>query len=422
MRGGRVIAVAALVAVALALATPPSWAQPKKLVFWTHWEQNPEFNKYYETRGRNFAQKSGYEVQVVTVPYQGYEAKYLAALMGKSGAPDIFMGMTHHWCGQYDFCDKMPADLAKIWDENLPKYIVNVGRWKGVRYGIPIEHGNFQQMYIDTELFRKAGLDPDKPPKTLDDWLMAMKRLTVLDARGEPTQVGFALRHKGHPVGITDKFLPFAHAFGARMLSPDLERATGFANSPEMVSALQFYSDLVHTHKVASIAFPTPEDAFGQKRAATIFRESWFFGWVKKNAPEVAFKVYALPCGKTCPGAGALFPWANMVYKHSPNRQVAWDYLKFISTAKDDLDQHQAQGILPVWTANLDSAYVKSRPDYQSTQEMLKQPVPPEYYHPKSNELATALGEAVVAALYGRGQPKALLDEAAARMDRILKD
>ena len=111
-----------------------------------------------------------------------------------------------------------------------------------------------------------------------------------------------------------------------------------------------------------------------------------------------------------------------MVSKNSPNRQAAWDYLKFISTAKDDLDQHQAQGILPVWTANLDSAYVKSRPDYQSTQAMLKQPVPPEYYHPRSNELATAFGEAVVAALYGRGQAKPLLDEAAAKMDRILKD
>jgi ABC-type glycerol-3-phosphate transport system substrate-binding protein len=96
--------------------------------------------------------------------------------------------------------------------------------------------------------------------------------------------------------------------------------------------------------------------------------------------------------------------------------------MKFISNAKDDLDQHQAQGILPVWTANLESAYVKARPDYQSTQDMLKQPVPPEYYHPKSNELATAFGEAVVAALYGKGQPKPLLDEAAAKMDRILKD
>ncbi len=249
-----------------------------------------------------------------------------------------------------------------------------------------------------------------------------MKKLTVVDANGEVTQAGFALRHKGHPVGITDKFLPFAHAFGARMLSPNLDKATGFANSPEMVAALQFYVDLVQKHKVASLAFPTPEDAFGQKRAATIFRESWFFGWVKKNAPDVSFKVYALPCGKTCPGAGNLFPWANMVYKNSPNKQVAWDFVRFISNAKDDLDQHQAQGILPVWTVNLESAYVKGRPDYQSTQEMLKQPVPPEYYHPKSNELATAFGEAVVAALYGKGQPKPLLDEAAAKMDRILKD
>jgi multiple sugar transport system substrate-binding protein len=100
------------------------------------------------------------------------------------------------------------------------------------------------------------------------------KKLSVLDAKGEPTQVGFALRHKGHPVGITDKFLPFAHAFGGRMLSPALDKATGFANSGEMVAALQFYADLVHKHKVASLAFPTPEDAFGQKRAATIFRES----------------------------------------------------------------------------------------------------------------------------------------------------
>jgi ABC-type glycerol-3-phosphate transport system substrate-binding protein len=71
---------------------------------------------------------------------------------------------------------------------------------------------------------------------------------------------------------------------------------------------------------------------------------------VKKNAPDVSFKVYALPCGKTCSGAGNLFPWTNMVYKSSPNKQVAWDFVRFISNAKDDLDQHQAQGILPVWT------------------------------------------------------------------------
>jgi len=392
-------------------------AQQKKLVYWTHWEQNPDFNQWYATKGKEFAKKSGYEVEVVTIPYQGYEAKYLAAFMGRSGAPDFFNGMTHQWCGQYDFCDKMPADLAKIWEQNLPDYMLPVGMWKGARYGIPIEHGNFQQMYINVDMFKKAGLNPDKPPKTFDEWLAAMKKLTI----GEQ-QVGFALRHKGHPVGITDKFLPFAHAWGARMLSPDLEKATGYANSPQMVAALQFFGDLINKYKVASLALGSPEDAFGQKRAAVIFRESWFYGWVRKNAPDVNFKIYPLPCEKTCPGAGNLFPWTNLVYKNSSNKQVMWEFMRFISNAKDDMEQHQLQGILPVWKANLTSSYVKSRPDSISTQEMLAQPVPPTYYHPKSNELATAFGEAVVGVLYGKGQPKELLDAAAAKMDRILKD
>ncbi len=410
--------LAILMLAVFGLAAPDqAAAQQKKIVMWTHWDQNPEFNKWYETKGKEFAKKSGYEVEVVTIPYQGYEAKYLAAFMGRSGAPDMFMGMTHHWCGQYDFCDKMPDDLVKVWDQNLPKYMLEVGRWKGARYGMPIEHGNFQMMYMNTDLFKKAGLNPDQPPKTMDAWLAAMQKLTT----GE-NQVGFAIRHKGHPVGITDKFLPFAHAFGARMLSPDLEKAGGFANSPTMVEALGFFGDLVNKHKVASLALGNPEDAFGQKRAGVIFRESWFFGWVRKNAPDVNFKVAALPCGKACPGAGQLFPWTNLTFKNSPNKKIAWDFYRFISNAKDDMEQHKLQGILPVWTANHETEYVKSRPDYQAVKDMLAQPVPPNYFHPKSNELATAFGEAVVGVLYGKGQPKALLDEAATKMDRILKD
>src|SRR5687767_15921009 len=101
LRGLAVLAASAL-AVATALAAP-GVAQSKKLVYWTHWEQNPEFNKWYEVKSKEFAKRSGYEVEVVVIPYQGYEAKYLAALVGKSGAPDIFLGMTHQWCGQYDF-------------------------------------------------------------------------------------------------------------------------------------------------------------------------------------------------------------------------------------------------------------------------------------------------------------------------------
>src|SRR5262245_29453227 len=122
------LALGMLATAMIALAMPnASFAQQKKLVLWTHWEQNPDFNKWYEAKGTEFAKKSGYEVEVVTIPYQGYEAKYLAAFMAKSGAPDIFMGMTHQWCGQYDFCDKMPADLEKTIAQSLPPYVADTG-------------------------------------------------------------------------------------------------------------------------------------------------------------------------------------------------------------------------------------------------------------------------------------------------------
>ena len=100
MRRGGWLMLVILAAVLVAVALPgSSFAQQKKLVFWTNWEQNPDFNKWYETKGKEFAKKTGYEVEVVTIPYQGYEAKFLAAFMAKSGAPDMFMGMTHQWCG-----------------------------------------------------------------------------------------------------------------------------------------------------------------------------------------------------------------------------------------------------------------------------------------------------------------------------------
>ena len=55
---------AILATLMFAVALPnTSVAQQKKLVLWTHWDQNPEFNKWYEAKGKEFAQKSGYEVE-----------------------------------------------------------------------------------------------------------------------------------------------------------------------------------------------------------------------------------------------------------------------------------------------------------------------------------------------------------------------
>src|SRR5438045_9336720 len=96
-RGGwwmRVVLAAVMVALAI-----PGFAQQKKLVLWTHWDQNPEFNKWYETKGKELAKKTGYEIEVVTIQYEGYEPKYLAALIAKSNAAAICMGNMDQYSG-----------------------------------------------------------------------------------------------------------------------------------------------------------------------------------------------------------------------------------------------------------------------------------------------------------------------------------
>src|SRR5256885_1805255 len=116
----RAMLVVLAMVMAAVMIPNPSFAQQKKLVLWTHWEQNPDFNKWYEAKGKEFAKKTGYEVKVLTFLAQGYEPRYRAVLRPKGSAPDIFRGMTHQWCVKYIFCKKMPADLAKAYDENLP--------------------------------------------------------------------------------------------------------------------------------------------------------------------------------------------------------------------------------------------------------------------------------------------------------------
>ena len=45
--------LAILAAALVAMAVPGAGiAQQKKLVLWTHWEQNPDFNKWYAEKGK----------------------------------------------------------------------------------------------------------------------------------------------------------------------------------------------------------------------------------------------------------------------------------------------------------------------------------------------------------------------------------
>ncbi len=62
-------------------------------------------------------------------------------------------------------------------------------------YGMPHWAVPMMQFY-NTELFRKAGLDPSKPPTTFAEFAAATQKLTVKDSSGKPVQWGYMFRRR----------------------------------------------------------------------------------------------------------------------------------------------------------------------------------------------------------------------------------
>lgn len=398
---------------------------PVKLIYMTEWEQMPEFNKYFAEKGEEFAKLYPDEcsgVEVIIIPYSGYEAKFLSGFSSNQPVCDFYKGMAHVWAGLYNYAEPMPKALADRLDKELAAYLTPLGIYDGVRYGYPVESGNFQQLYINVDMFRAAGLDPNKPPKDFEELLQYAKKLVKYDAKGNVEVAGFALRYSGEGQGVADKNLTIIHAFGGKMFDVPSRTATGYVNSPESIKGLEWIKRVLD-EKVTSLEVGIPETAFGQGRAAMIFRESWVSGWLDANAPNINYKIYPVPTQKVAVGGGNLFPWVNLVYSNSPNKELAWKFLDFLLTQEDDLEQNKRQGMLPIMQANYDTEYVKNRVDFNSVKEVLSRGAGPayDYYIAEMNQLASEFGTAIQDVMYGRATPKAALDKAAANMDKILK-
>lgn len=395
---------------------------PITLRVWSPQDQWQESLEYYAENLKDFEEKyPNVTIEYVHIPYEGYEAKYLTAFAGQAEAPDIFMGKPAYYAGAIGVADVAPDDLQELYTESLievtqPFFQVD-GKW--VAYPVSSDLG--MQLYYNVDHFEEVGLDPNDPPQTFEELMEYAEKLTVYDDNGNILRNGMAHRYDGAPVGLADKALPYIHAFGGRLYAPDGSTAEGYLNGPETVAALQYMADMVYNNKVASLELGKPVDTFAAGKSSMIFREGWLVGWMADNAPDVNYAVAPLPEGPGgYPGLSLLFGWSWMVNKFSPHADIAWDWVRAVSNEKTDLELAKLEGYHPVWQVNFDDPFVADRPDYVATQAILSHPTGPYYDDPFINEIATRVGEAVQAVLFGEAEPQEALDAAVADVDALL--
>ncbi|MEL0626157.1 extracellular solute-binding protein [Salinibacterium amurskyense] len=419
----KTLALALVAAVALSSCSAASTDPDREatLTVWNpqdNWRQTTDF---YKDKIAEFEeQHPNVTVNYVDIPYGQYEARYTAGFASKSDAPDIFMGQVSYYGGALGVAGQAPDDLQELWEENLTPLTAGNFKVDDQWSGYPVSSDLGMELFYNIDQFAEVGLDPDSPPETFEELREYADLLATQDSAGTVTRNGMALRYSGNPTGIVDKALPYIHAFGGRLYAEDNSTAEGYLNSEETVAGIQYMQDMV-TDGVSSLQLGTPDDTFAQGLSSMTFREGWYEGWLKKNAPDVNFGVVPYPSGDAgYPKVSLLFNWAWMVNDNSANKDLAWDWMRAISDPELDLELAQLEGYMPVWSENFEDPYVLDRTDYVAVEKQLDEGAGPVYNAPYTNQIATAVGAAIESALQGADVREAL-DGAVVEVNELLE-
>ena len=111
------------------------------------------------------------QIDLTIVPTDDYQTK-VGAAAAAGGLPDLFSAdvvFMPNWTSQGLFTDITDRIATLPYAADIAKAAIDVSTWDGKQYGLPFVVDLSVWMY-NKDLFRKAGLDPEKPPTTLAEF------------------------------------------------------------------------------------------------------------------------------------------------------------------------------------------------------------------------------------------------------------
>lgn len=212
------------------------------------------------------AANPGITVKQTTFPYADYQTKVSAAIVAGNG-PDVVQ-LFYGWLDGFvagKLIQPLPKDAfppAKIEGEFFP--IVSAMKRDGKYYGLPTAVRSLALFY-NKKLLTDAGLDPSKPPQTLDELLAQASKATKRDGAGNLLSEGITLDTTGQDHHWWREVL--VRQYGGVPYTDDYLKVT--YNSEAGAKALAFYTDLQTKQKIGQLGFMDEgQAAFKAGRAA----------------------------------------------------------------------------------------------------------------------------------------------------------
>lgn len=241
-------------------------AQTVTITYWQYYYESKV--KLMDTLIQNFEKANpGIKVEQVTFPYESYNQKVAASIPAGEG-PDI-INLYYGWLPTYvkaGYLAELPAsEFSKdYFNKNFYPFVAESVQFGGKYYSVPTAVRTLA-LFWNKKLFKDAGLDPNKPPKTLEELQTYAKKLSKYDAQSNLIQAGLAMQPTGQGHCWIREVL--FRQFGNVPYSADGKKVT-YADA-NGAAALKWYTDLITKDKVGYPNFATDDvTAFKSGKAA----------------------------------------------------------------------------------------------------------------------------------------------------------
>lgn len=224
------------------------------------------------------------------------DQKVLVAIAG--GDPPDVVGL---WsAGLPAFAEKralMPLtpflERAGMRKEDFTPVFLDVNTYNGELYGLPTTPATVA-LHWNKKMFREAGLDPARPPRTLAELDEMAEKLTTRDAQGHLLQIGFVPSEPG--------WWPWAwgYWFGGNLWNGhDIT-----IDSPENLAAYRWVQSYTKRYGAEELRrfqsgftgnYASPQNAFFSGRVAMVLQGVWLANFISQYAPELEWDAAPFP-------------------------------------------------------------------------------------------------------------------------------
>ncbi|KYZ75589.1 ABC transporter substrate-binding protein [Anaerosporomusa subterranea] len=224
-------------------------------------------------------------------------------------------------------------------------------------------------LYYNKDAFKAAGLDPEKPPRTFEEVAEAARKLTVKEG-GKVTRSGMSIAIYGW---FFEQLMALQNATYANNNNGRDSLATAVTiNGPEGEKILNWWNDMVKEGSAANMGRKTADTqkAFVGGQIAMTIDSTAVLGDIMNGVGgkfQVGTAFMPRPAdskGGVIIGGGSLW----MLSGHSDKEEkAAWEFVKFMTSAKQQAYWHINTGYFPVTQLAYDD------PDLKKHQEKYPQ-------------------------------------------------